>query len=922
MVSYQSATAAIQVKLGSSDSSIATGTVTGDASVGNDTLIRADMILGTAFDDTFVAFNNWNGSQFGTGGKYIEFQGGAGNDTITGNGTTRVGYGDATGGVNVQFSATVAGSGTATGAGVGTDTFTGAYQVRGSNFADTLVGGLGDQWFRPSGGDDIVNGGAGNDRVDYSTSLDGVQVNLALATSQFVSLSQGRDTLINIEYLMGSQLGDSLEGSAFNDTIEGASGNDVINGGTGQNYMLGGLGNDTLTGGTRGMSGSDFSVAAYTDSKAAIKVVLGSADAAVQSVKSGTVEGDESIGTDTLLTIDSIRGTAFADTFTAHANWRGSQLSAFNSDAMGIFNEFRGGAGNDTITGNNFTRLAFQDATSGVTVTFTSTGAGSVKGDEASVGTDTFTGVNAIRASNFDDSILGSSGNESFSLEGGNDTLDGGAGRDRVDYRGSSDGVTVDLGKTTAQLISVSQGTDTLVNIEDVAGSRLGNDSLLGNASDNRMEGVGGNDTIDGAAGQDTAIYRGNKADFEITKDASTGFVTVSDTRQGSLNEGVDLLKNIETIRFNDQDVLVSSVVAPIAPAVPDLQGHVYHWKSHTLLDKVNLNLSLNKAISTGGTTTPLFELKDITWSNGVASAQLYMNVTASTSAFDVELAFDPAISANITVNDSSLTGWMTSSNTGQAGSLQFGGFGLTAVQAGSLKIAQVDFQLPSAATLADFKFTSGSAETDKGSVTLKGYEASLGFVSDVSDASGKYSFDDISAGRYQIQASRALTDNEKGTAINSADALAALKIAVGRNPNTDGMALSPYQLIAADVNMDGKVTSADALAILKMAVKRSDALTREWLFVDEGQDFWDEAANSGAGGLTISRTNVSWSKLIELDSPEDANLNLIAVLKGDVNGSWTAPATPKPEVLNNSYFTDLQAKGLGPVSFWAVLPA
>ncbi len=922
MVNYQAATAAIQAKLGSADGTMTTGVVTGDASVGTDSLVRADMIMGTSFDDTFVVYNNWSGSQFGTGGKYIEIQGGAGNDTITGNGSTRIGYGDATGGVNVQFSTTIAGSGTATGTGVGTDTFTGIYQVRGSNFADTLVGGLGDQWLRPGGGDDLVNGGAGTDRVDYSTSTDAVQVSLAISGSQYVSLSQGRDTLINIEYLMGSQLGDTLEGSAYNDTIEGASGNDVINGGTGQNYMLGGLGNDTITGGTRGISGTDFNVAGYTDAKAAITVVLGSSDVTVVSLKSGTVTGDESIGTDTLINIDSIKGTAFADTFTAYSNWRGSQLTSYSNDTVGIFNEFRGGAGNDTITGNGYTRLAYQDANSGVTVTFTAVGAGTVKGDEATVGTDTFTGVNAIRGSSYNDAIVGSSGDESFSLEAGDDTLDGGAGRDRVDYRNSTDAVTVDLSKSTAQVISASQGTDTLINIEDVAGSRVGNDILIGNASDNRLEGSGGNDTLDGAAGQDIARYRGNKADFIVAKDATTGFVTVSDTRQGVLNEGVDLLKNIETLRFDDQDVATSSIVAPVVPTQPDLQGNVYHWKTHTLLDNVNLNLSLNKAVGGTGSTSPLYELKDITWSNGVAHAQLYLNVTADTSAFDVELAFDPAISASIVVNDTNLPGWMTSTNNGQVGSLQFGGFGLTSIKAGSIKLAQIDFQIPSSATLADFKFTSGSAETAVGSVSLTSYEASLGFVSDVSDASGHYSFDDITAGHYQIEATRALTDNEKGSAVNSADALAALKIAVGRNPNTDGSALSPYQLIAADVNMDGKVTSADALAILKMAVKRSDALSREWLFVNEGQDFWDEAANSGAGGLTISRTNVTWNKVIELDSPDLAKLNLLAVLKGDVNGSWVAPTTPKPEVLPNSYFTDLQQKGYGPISNWGVVAA
>jgi hypothetical protein len=81
-------------------------------------------------------------------------------------------------------------------------------------------------------------------------------------------------------------------------------------------------------------------------------------------------------------------------------------------------------------------------------------------------------------------------------------------------------------------------------------------------------------------------------------------------------------------------------------------------------------------------------------------------------------------------------------------------------------------------------------------------------------NASGSYSLAGLDPATYSIDASLSLTSLETGSAISSADALAALKIAVGRNPNLDGSAISPYQLIAADVNHDGKVTSADALAI------------------------------------------------------------------------------------------------------------
>ena len=83
--------------------------------------------------------------------------------------------------------------------------------------------------------------------------------------------------------------------------------------------------------------------------------------------------------------------------------------------------------------------------------------------------------------------------------------------------------------------------------------------------------------------------------------------------------------------------------------------------------------------------------------------------------------------------------------------------------------------------------------------------------------------------GNYGLTAARGTTDT--GNAISSADALAALRIAVGINPNSDPdgagplspLKLSPYQLIAADVNKDGKISSADALAILSRSYASLD---------------------------------------------------------------------------------------------------
>ena len=84
------------------------------------------------------------------------------------------------------------------------------------------------------------------------------------------------------------------------------------------------------------------------------------------------------------------------------------------------FNEFEGLGGNDVITGNGNTRISYISAPSGVTVDLTTHTA---TGDPTAVGTDTFTGVNRVRGSNFDDRITGDSNNNTFDGRGGNDTF-------------------------------------------------------------------------------------------------------------------------------------------------------------------------------------------------------------------------------------------------------------------------------------------------------------------------------------------------------------------------------------------------------------------------------------------------------------------------------------------------------------------
>jgi len=193
-----------------------------------------------------------------------------------------------------------------------------------------------------------------------------------------------------------------------------------------------------------------------------------------------------------------------------------------------------------------------------------------------------------------------------------------------------------------------------------------------------------------------------------------------------------------------------------------------------------------------------------------------------------------------------------------------------------------------------------------------------------LSDVQGEYLLStSIDTGSLSVTKDVVIGDTKN--IITSADALAALKIAVSVNPNADpdgaGELLppevSPYQFIAADVNKDGRVTSADALSILKMAVGLPAGFDVSWNFVQESENFIDDAS-----GLFVSnRNSVKWnSDDLELAAIGSSSQNYVAVLLGDVNGSWNS--SEMPNMLDDSYFQDLISKGIGALDQWGVVIA
>jgi len=432
----------------------ATGLVA-DGFGGTDLLIDIDTARGSPFDDTLTGGNPLHHG-------FESFEGREGNDSIDGGaGYDRADYANATGPVIADLAAGLIQDGQG-----GIDTVRGIDEIRGSAFADHLRGGsdasasangaLFESYRGLAGNDTLDGGGSGEDRADYSQDPGPVAVDLAAGIA-FDGYG-GIDTLILI---------DAVRGSRFDDTLAG--GNPL---GTEIERLEGMAGNDLIDGGADG-----FDQVSYQSSPGAVVVDLGQGTAF-----------DGFGGIDTLIGIEGVDGSAFADTLIGGA---GNELLI-------------GRDGEDSIDGGDgIDDIGFVSDIAGVSVDL----ALGIATDGFGA-TDRFANIEGAEGSAFDDLLLGSSGPDVLDGRRGNDTLDGRAGSDVAEFNQAPAGVVVNLAEGTAQ---DGFGTfDMLIGIEGVRGSAFG-DLIFDNAGSGLLEGGDGGDTIVSTGGLDT--IHGNGGD-------------------------------------------------------------------------------------------------------------------------------------------------------------------------------------------------------------------------------------------------------------------------------------------------------------------------------------------------------------------------------------------------------------------------
>lgn len=416
---------------------------------------------------------------------------------------------------------------------------------------DTVIGSDLDDRFILMAGNDTLNGGDGDDTVRYDRSgvQSGVTVDLSAGTATGTWSGQAFiHTLRNIENVRGSRDhddvitgstadnrlqgrggNDTLIGLGGNDRLEGENGDDTLNGGSGNDQLYGGSGNDQLLGG----NGDDYINTGDNTWEDFVQAGKGNDTVDMSGINAGYVTlWHHDLNRAITVNIDGTTNTGSIDKgangFTSLIDVDNPMLSANISPfigGLGVYGTSKNDTFNVTVANGGWMQIGgmegrdtYNIGASTGTVRLDLRQGNPTQGVEANLSTgvikndgfgtrDTVNGrVDELRTTMNDDTVIGSDLDDRFILMAGNDTLNGRGGTDTVRYdrSGVLDGVTVDLQAGTATGTWSGQAfSHTLLNIENVRGSRDHDDVLRGSNADNRLQGRGGDDTLIGRSGND-----------------------------------------------------------------------------------------------------------------------------------------------------------------------------------------------------------------------------------------------------------------------------------------------------------------------------------------------------------------------------------------------------------------------------------
>lgn len=552
----------VNVAIGTTGGSYALG-----ANLENATLTNtvAYTLSGNVLDNVLTGngaantLNGGDGNDLLRGGSGADtLNGGAGNDTVT--------YSLTWTGVQINLAA-----GTATGGQAAGDVLIGIENITGSGTDDILIGDAGNNVLDGSQGSDQLTGGLGDDTYV----LDGTGDTIIENADEGIDTVKAHFTRTlgdNLEnFILTGTGGQNGTGNSLNNVLTGNVANNILDGKVGADTMIGGLGNDTY----------------YVDDLGDVVIetsILTSEIDQVQSSVSFTL-GDN-LEKLTLTGTDNINGTGNTLDNSMTGNSGNNQLT----DDLGN-DTLNGGAGADTMIGGQGNDTYVVDNESDVVTENANEGIDTVSSNvNYTLGSDldnlTLTGFtawygsgnaldNVIKGNSAYNKLYGNAGDDIIDGGSGVDTMVGGTGNDTYVVDNASDIVTesVNAGVDTVKSgvsYTLSNNVENLTLLATTAINGTGNalsNFLSGNIADNTLDGIEGNDLLQGLAGADTLtdtsgnnLYDGGLDNDTLTTGTGNDLLI-----GGKGNDTLTTGTGVDVIAFNKgdgQDLINASVGA------------------------------------------------------------------------------------------------------------------------------------------------------------------------------------------------------------------------------------------------------------------------------------------------------------------------------------------------------------------------
>ena len=515
----------------------------------------------------------------------------------------------------------------------------------GNTVANMIVGNDGSNSLSGDAGNDTLNGGNGTDTLiggtgDDTYIVDSTTDTIIEASGLSNGISNGIDTIqssvtftltnvANVENLTLTGNGNiNGTGNSLNNTITGNDGNNSLNGGDGADILIGGAGNDT------------YIVDSTTDTIVEASGPSGGFDTVVSSVNNYTL-GENLEGL--TLAEPSLFGLLLPGSVVTYAvNGTGNSLgnliygNSWNNSLNGLdgndtlngldgSDTLIGGAGDDTYIVDSTTDTiieasgpsgGFDTVQSSITYSLTTvsnvenltlTGNNNINGTGNS-------GDNIITGNSGYNSLIGGAGKDTLISGGGDDTLDGGDGDDTYIVDSISPSKLFDTSGIDTIVSSLSFSLKDFVAIENLTltGSAIagtGNDGknlIIGNSSDNVLDGGVDADTMIGGAGNDI-YYVDNLGDI-VTETLGAGGGT--DTVKSSIN--YTLGANLENLTLTTGagningtgNALDNIIIGNSGDNILDGGAGIDTVSYASVTSAINVNLGAGSVTGAGGSDT------------------------------------------------------------------------------------------------------------------------------------------------------------------------------------------------------------------------------------------------------------------------------------------------------------------------------